>query len=46
MRLGELNQKKNKYVYTTIDKLPSVAFFTRFPSLSHTESAPLPSLIN
>ena len=36
-------------IYTTIDKLPSVDFFPKFASflsLSQTESASLPSLIN
>ena len=49
MRLDKPDQKKYKYVYTTISKFPSVDFFPKFASflsLSQTESASLPSLIN
>ena len=43
-----LTRKKYEYIYA-IDKLPSVDFFPKFASflsLSQTESASLPSLIN
>ena len=49
MRLDKPNQKKYKYVYVAVDKLPYIDFFTKFASfssLSQAENASLPSLIN
>ena len=45
-KINKPNQEKYIYVYTTIDKLASGDFFSKFPSLSQTDSASLLSLIN